>query len=196
MTDIITTFRVVENPFFMESVEGGTDTNKLEYHERGRSVYVDARQVLVRSCHDALISHHNEKGKKGIILVHRMAEPARGYLWPLGGFFDRGISSTKSLISRIKEESGLDVKEDSLVVLGHSRGMWKTTPNKNTEKKGLPLGIDDTILLYYGEGHGNLSLDGLHEKPLIVTPEMYTPEFRNSLHPYVQLGIDRAMRLI
>jgi hypothetical protein len=196
MNEFLKIHRVVIDPFFIESVEPGIDTFKLEYHKRGEAVYADGRQVLVRSCHDALISYPNENGNRGIILIRRKGEPARGYLWPFGGFFDRGISSTKSLVSRVKSESGIDVDEDSLIILGHIRAMWKTTPNKEAEIKGLPLGIDDTGVLYYGVGHGELNLDKFHEKPLIIIPEMYTPDFRNTLHPYVQFGMDRAIRLL
>jgi hypothetical protein len=195
MSNTIKTYKSVKEPFFMESVESGTDTSKLEYHGRGESVYSDGRQVLVRSCHDALVSYNGEKGE-GILLIRRKGEPARGYLWPLGGFFGRGVSSEKSLVSRIKHESGLDVDEDSLTVLGHIRAMWNTTPNKEAEEKGLPLGIDDTGVLYFGEGHGKLNLNRLHENPLIVTPKMYTDSFRETLHPYVQLGMDRAIEII
>ena len=87
MTDKITEFKAVENPFFMESIEEGTDLETLRYRGRGEAVYADGRQVLVRSCHDALVSCDNDYGRMGILLVRRNAEPARGYLWSLGGFF-------------------------------------------------------------------------------------------------------------
>lgn len=196
MEDKIINYRSVQDPFFIESVEKGTDLEKLRYRGRGEDVYADGRQVLVRSCHDALISIPDDKGDKGILLIERQGDPARGYLWPLGGFFDRGVLSSDSLVSRIKNESGLDVDKKSLVVLGHIRAIWNTTPNKKAEEKGLPLGIDDTGVLYYGDGYGELKLDFLHKNPLIVTSEMYTLEFKNKLHPYVKLGMDRAIKLL
>ena len=188
-------FNSIDKPFFMESIEEGTDLEKLRYHGRGEAVYADGRQVLVRSCHDFLISYQQNE-EKGIILIKRKSEPANGYLWPLGGFYDRGVVSLDSIASRLKGESKLDVDPESLLVLGHIRTMWKTTPNKEAETKKLPLGIDDTGVLWYGNGKGKIVLNKLHEMPLIITPNMYTEEFRNSLHPYVQFGMDRAIKLI
>jgi len=196
MKDLITIYKSVREPFFMESIEWGADLEKLAYNRRGESVYADGRQVLVRSCHDALVACRNDHDKKGILLIRRDAEPARGYLWCLGGGFDRGVSSYKSLASRIKAESGLNADESSFLVLGHIRAMWNTTPNKEAEIKNLPLGIDDTGLLFFVEGYGKLNLDKLHDRPRIITPKMYTPEFREELHPYIQMGMDRAISLI
>jgi len=196
MSDLVRTYRAVEDPFFMESVEDGIDLEKLRYRGRGEAVYADGRQVLVRSCHDALVACNNQEGQKGILLVRRIAEPAMGYLWSLGGFFDRGVPTNSSLATRIRGESGLDVDESSFLVLGHIRAMWSTTPNKEAATKMLPLGIDDTGLLFYCEGHGDLDLDKLHDRPQVVTPDIYTRDFRNQLHPYIQEGMDRAIRLI
>ena len=190
-------YRAVSSPFFMEATQEGTDLEKLRYRGRGESVYSDGRQVLVRSCHDALVSCDNERGERGILLVRRNAEPALGYLWSLGGFFDRGVPTDTSLSSRIKVESGLDIDESSFLVLGHVRAMWNTTPNKDAEAKGLPLGIDDTGLLFYVRGSGKLNLDKLHDRPRIVTPEEYNAtNIRETLHPYVMFGMDRAIPLL
>ena len=59
MKDSKKSYKSAVNPFFMESVENGTDTSRLEYPGRGEEIYFDARQVLVRTCHDALVSHPN-----------------------------------------------------------------------------------------------------------------------------------------
>ena len=193
MTDKVTMYKSVSEPFFMESAEEGLDLNTLRYRGRGESVYSDGRQVLVRSCHDALVSCHNHGGERGVLLVRRDADPARGYLWSLGGFFDRGVPTNESLASRIKGESGFDVDENSFNVLGHVRAMWATTPNKEAVAKGLPLGIDDTGLLFYVErSGGELNLDRLHDRPLIVTPQIYESEVRTKLHPYIMEGMDRV----
>jgi hypothetical protein len=183
------------DPFFIESIEPKTDLPSLQYHGRGEPVYANGRQVMVRACHDGLISCLGEKGR-GIVLVMRDAEPARGYLWALGGFYNRGVETSESFVSRIQQESGLTVEPKSLRVLGHGRFMWNTTPHKMAKELGLPLGIDDTGMLFYGEGNGELKLDFLHKNPVIVTPEMYTLSFRDSLHPYIQLGMDRVIPLI
>lgn len=196
MKDSKKSYKSAVNPFFMESVENGTDTSRLEYPGRGEEIYFDARQVLVRTCHDALVSHPNERGEKGILLIRRKAQPAQGYLWPLGGFVNRGVSLEDSFYSRIKEESGLEIDKESLTCLGFARMMWKNTPHKNPGAKKLPQGIDDAALLFYCEGNGKISLDKLHEMPTIVTPEMYQKSFREKLHPYVRMGMDRAIKLI
>ena len=137
MSDSIRMHRAVTDPFFMESIEDGTDLETLRYMGRGEAVYVDGRQVLVRSCHDALVTCDSREGQKGILLVKRIAEPAMNYLWSLGGFFDRGVPTNISLASRIKGESGLDVDESSFLVLGHVRAIWNTTPNNQAKEKGL-----------------------------------------------------------
>src|SRR3972149_11616380 len=136
MENLIKRFKSIENPFFIEAIESETDIENLKYKGRGEPIYADGRQVLVRSCHDALVGYNG-----GILLVIRNAEPAKGYLWSLGGFFDRGVPTETSLISRVKEESGLDLDVESFKILGHMRAMWKNTPNKEAAEKGLPLGI-------------------------------------------------------
>lgn len=195
MADKVKVYRAVPDAFFMESVEENTDLSRLRYHGRGEAVYGRGRQVMSRSCHDGLISCMGENGR-GIVLIRRKGEPARGYLWSLGGYYDRGVITEESFASRIKAESGLDVDPNSLRVLGHIRAMWKTTPYTAYKEEGLPEGTDDTGVLFYGLGEGKINLDKLHDTPLIVTPEMYTPSFRESLHPYIRMGMDRAIQLI
>ena len=196
MVDLVKKYKCVGNPFIMESIDDGTDSSKLEYHGRGESVYAEGRQVLVRSCNDALVAYEPKDGERGIILIRRKAEPAKGYLWPLGGEIARGIPISNSLASRVKIESGLDVDEESIVFLGQSRAMWGKTPHPNPEGKNLPLGIDDACTLFYCEGRGNLNLDELHESPLIVIPEMYASGLGEKLHEYVKMGMDRAIPLL
>jgi ADP-ribose pyrophosphatase YjhB (NUDIX family) len=237
----IKNYRAVPDPFFIESVEEGTNQDELRYLGRGEKKYGIGRQLLVRSCHDALVSCNDGEGRRGILLVKRDAEPAQNYLWSLGGFFDRGVSSERSLSSRIKNESGLEVDEGSYVILGHIRAMWNTSPYQKTtvsrgiselmarsnlslkdlmtlakrqglvgeiesmtlealanlvQERDLPGGIDDTGILFYARGHGKLNLDKLHNAPRIITPREYTSELRNSLHPYIREGMDRAIKLV
>jgi len=189
-------FKNIEKPFFMESIEGGADLEKIKYKKTGEAIYADGRQVLVRGCHDALIACDNQEGRRGILLIRRDAEPAKGYLWCLGGGLGKGEPMDNRLASIIKSESGLDVDEDSYVILGYSRAIWKTTPHKKAEAKRFPLGTDDVMLLFYVEGHGKINLDRLHSKPLIVTPAMYNEELRAQLHPYIQMGMDRAIKFL
>ena len=134
------TLRVHPNYFKGESIEPGTDLDELRYLGRGEKRYGISRQLISRNCHDALVAYDNNgQSEKGILLIRRNAEPAKGYLWPLGGFFDRGVpisgnpNGLGSLASRIKGESGLDIDLDTLVGLGDVRFLWKTTPYKPTD---------------------------------------------------------------
>ncbi|MCR4323977.1 MAG: hypothetical protein NUV37_03350 [Nanoarchaeota archaeon] len=179
---------------FFEYIEPGTDTQKLEYPGRGEPVYMNGRQVMVRNCHDILVACKNKEGKKGILLIERKEEPANGKLWVIGGGYSKGVSTKDSIITKVHEECGLNLNEESIVLVGLARMMWKTTPNKNINN--LPEGVDDSIFLFYGEGEGELKLNSLHKKPVIVTKEMYTPEFRSTLHPYIQKAIDKAIPML
>jgi len=251
MEEITQTFKVHTRYFKTESVEPGTDVESLRYLGRGERLYGVGRQLMNRGCDDALVAYTPEEGEKGILLITRMAKPAEGYLWPLGGFIDRGVLKIQdsnsdrlsSLATRVKDESGLDLDMKTLVALGDARLLWNTTPYKPLEnvsqgvydciinqsfaetnlrdafealqtagvdasdmtvqyfvdlvqERDLPQGIDDTTNLFYVEGSGRLELDFQHKDPLIVTPKMYTEEFREQLHSYVRLGMDRAMYLI
>lgn len=235
--------RTVENPFSIECIEEGTDLEKLRYHGRGERRYGIGRQLLSRTCHDALVDY-DDGDIRGIVLIRRDAEPARGYLWCLGGFYDKGLEGPNSLSDRVKRESGLDVDASTMIKLGDARMIWKTTPYKFVEvkkeirdtfsdidplkitlqeiirlaqekgfirdlstmnlqsiadlvqEKGLPEGIDDFGNLFYARATGELKLDFLHKDPMIITPEMYTSEFKETLHPYILFGMDRAIKLL
>jgi len=184
------------NLVFKDYAELGVYTSKLIYHGRGEPVYADGRQVMVRTCNDFLIScHDNNNGKRGILLTTRKQEPAMGEPWPFGGELLRGFTTPKSIAEKIKSESGLKINLKSIELLVIGNFMWKETPNKNAKEKGLPLGIHDFGLLFYVEGYGKLALDKFSEKPLIVTPKMYVPSFRENLHDYVRIGMDQAILL-
>jgi hypothetical protein len=177
----------------LDLVEPGTDLSKVKYSKRGDPIYADGRQVMVRTCHDALVGYDAGEGE-GILLIRRKAEPAYGYLWPLGGGIERGVPMNLSLARKVRAESGLEISDP--VLLNTARMVWNTTPHKTAEEQGLPLGIDDFGLLFFARGTGEITLDKLHEMPTIVTPEMYNEELRNSLHPYVKVGMDLAIPLL
>ena len=122
-------FRTVQNPFSIECIEEGTDLKTLVYSGRGERRYGIGRQLTNRGCDDALIGYDDGNGK-GILLITRNAEPAKGYLWPLGGFTDRGVRKRESLASRIEKESGLTIDTETMIKLGDGRMIWNTTPYK------------------------------------------------------------------
>ncbi len=239
----VETFKTIMNPFSIECVEEGTDLESLRYLGRGERRYGIGRQLFDRGCDDALVGYDDGNGK-GILLIRRNAEPAKGYLWPLGGFTDRGVRKKDSLASRIENESGLKIDKETIIKIGEGRMIWKTTPyqpvkvtpkirdmisNSETSKKSvqevlallqsegiygdvskmdiqsfadlvqerdLPSGIDDFGNLFYAEATGNLKLDFLHKNPVVVTPKKYNYEFMSTLHPYVKLGMDRAIKFL
>lgn len=94
--------------------------------------------------------------------------------------------------NKVKLESDLSISNPVLLTV--ERFMFKAPKNYNT--KNIPLGTDDVGILYYCGGKGELKLDNSHKSTLIVTSEMYTREFREKLHPYVQIGIDLSFPLL
>ena len=125
-SDKIKIFKLVSNPFSIECTEEGVDLTKLRYLGRGEQRYGIGRQLVNRGCDDALVDYDSENGK-GILLIERKAKPAEGYLWPLGGFTNRGVPKKSSLASRVKSESGLEIDESTMIKLGDSRFFWNTT---------------------------------------------------------------------
>ena len=108
-----------------------------------------------------------------------------------------GVPTNESLASRIGGERGLEMDEGSFIVLGYIGTMWTTTSNKEAATKKPPLEIGNTGLLFYVEiSCGELNLKKLHDRPLIITPEMDIFDFRNSLHPYIAFGMERAVKII
>lgn len=176
---------------FTEFGADEVDSRALEYHGRGERVYAEGRQVLTRACHDAYVSYPNENGEKGIILVRRKSEPAKGYLWGFGGGINRGVPLFESLANKVKEESNLDI--DNPILIGVDRYLWDYTQNSVSVDGSLPKGADDLALIFYCEGLGELKLNDLHETPVIVTPEMYTPEFSRTLYPSVRKNLEAAL---
>lgn len=171
-----------------EYIEEGTNLQNIKYFGKGEEVYQNGRQVLVRACHDVLIKY-----KEGILLITRDNEPAKGYLWAIGGGIRRGVSTEKSLAELVKGECGLEIS--NLKLLDWARMIWNTTPNQNIKQKNLPEGIDDLAALYYCESKGNLKLDKLHKDPIIVTKEKYS-DIRDSLHDYIKSGMDKAIKFL
>lgn len=246
MEEKVTRFRVHPRFFVEDSEEAGVDTTKLRYGGRGEKRYGIGRQLVDRGCHD-LMTGYRGNDARGLLLVERGAEPAKGYTWPFGGFINRGVpivinGEVGSLASRVIEESNLVIDTESIVALGWRRFLWPTTPYAPVEvpsgmrelayqndlskmsvndlltraherridtskisvqsfadmvnERDLPGGIDDTGLLFYAEARGNVTLDSLHTKFKVVTPEMYTDDFRAGLHSYVRNGMDMSMELL
>ena len=156
--------------------------------------YYLSRACLTRACVDGLISCLNEEGKRGILLVTRKGNPAKGKLWPVGGGLPRGIvGPRKALTSIALRECNQNLTD--FVYLGGVDFGWATTP-KIMDKGGK--GIRDLGLIYYAQGGGELRFKNLDNDPLIVTPEMWDKKDGKlgNLHRYVSSNIEKAMVLL
>ena len=157
-------------------------------------IYSIARAALVRTCADGLVTCLNEKKERGILLITRQGDPAKGQLWSIGGGIPRGIVGPReALNANAQRECGLKLSDH--VYLGAMDFAWATTP---FEVEAVSKGIRDTGLMYYAHGTGNLRFGDLDNEPLIVTPEMW--EHRqgklNALHPYIDKNLEKAMTLL
>lgn len=132
MGNEVTYFEVVKDPFSMETIEDGADLEAIGYFATGERRYGVGRQLHNRGCDDALVGF-GEGDSRGIPLVERDAEPARGYLWCLGGNTKRGVRKKRSLSERVQKESGLIIDPNSLVKLGDVRAIWATTNYRSVE---------------------------------------------------------------
>ncbi len=159
------------------------DINNLKGHFIPREEYGYIHENTIRSCHDVFIEYEG-----GILFVKRKDFPVKGIPWVLGGGIQRGIYVINSLKNKVREECNLqleDIKE-----LGSARTFFETDPF------GHSKGTDTINFVYFARGRGRLELNKDHYDPFIVSPEKYTEEFRQSLHPYVRDFMDIAIKLI
>ena len=144
--------------------------------------YVEAHRHLPILCHDAFIEYCG-----GILLVNRDNAPAKDILWGVGGRIERGMSVEESLGKKVREEVNLELSD--ITFLDLPRAYWETDPFSHGR------GTDNLILVHFGHGHGSVELDDLHKSHVIVRPWDYTPDFRNSLHPYVMDFMDMIFEM-
>ena len=180
-------------------VEGGqsVDLSKLRAGEVPDQTYNSARRTLVRGCYD-LFLQVERPNERGILLVTRDNDPAKGQLWCLGGGIKRGgqglwnpedpsRNTEDSLHNIAKRESKLDIQGD-MEYLGCARIYWQTNPATGN-------GVDEIGHCFFGRADGQIALDSLHRDPQIITPRKYEA-IRGSLHPYIQTFMDRAIPLV
>lgn len=136
-------------------------------------VYRQTHAGTVIACHDIFIHYQG-----GILLVRRKTYPAVDILWPIGGRVARGLSAEQSIRQKVKQECNLELSE--VRVIGHARTFFATDPF------GHGKGTDSLNIVLEAQGHGDLRLDNHHERPEIIRPEDYTPEFQAQVHPYVR----------
>jgi len=145
--------------------------------------YKLAHENLVIPCHDVFINYNG-----GILLVNRDNFPAKDELWSIGGRVMRGLSTEDSLRNKTKEECSLEL--DEINFLGLCRTYFTTDPF------GHGHGADTLNLIYYAKGKGEVNLDDLHSQPRIITSEIYTPKFRDQLHPYIRDHMDIVINFL
>jgi len=156
------------------------DMSKLQVGRAPIEIYREAHRIMLYGCRDVMLEYEG-----GLLLVKRDNEPARGVLWQIGGKADKGMISEDSLRDKVREECGLDII-DKPIYLGEARTSFQTDPF------GHGNGTDTTNERYFAKARGTLRLDELHETPIIIKPEDYTPEFRGGLEKYARDFMDRA----
>ncbi len=165
------------NDMPMEGTLGNITSSQIP-----REDYVKTHEGMILLCHDAFIGYD-----KGILLVTRKREPAKDYIWSLGGRVSRGVPLEQSLKDKIKLESGLVLKE--LTFLGEERTIFDNDPF------GHGRGTDTFNLAYFARAEGDLVLDGDHRNPRIVKKSDYE-ELATALHPYVRRFLKSSLELI
>jgi len=159
------------------------DRRSLESPWMKPEEYEAAHLGLPILCHDILIMYNG-----GLLFVHRNVFPFKDILWPIGGRVLRGVGMVDSLRKKVKEECGLELK--NITELDLCRVFAKTDPF------GHGKGTDTPAMRYFGEGFGELKLNDLHQKPVIVRPEDLSIEFKERLHPYVRDFVNLCVPLI
>jgi len=160
------------------------DISKLETERMPQEDYKKAHESLVIATHDVIINYRG-----GILLVFRNNPPVKGILFPVGGRIEKGISIEESLKKKVKEECNLNLVGE-IKPLGIVRTFFLTDPF------GHCKGTDTFGLIFFARGEGELKIDNLHSRTVIIKPQDYTEEFRKSLHPYVRDYMDMAIQMI
>jgi ADP-ribose pyrophosphatase YjhB (NUDIX family) len=165
------------------------DLSKLEGSRMSVEGYAEAQANLIIACHDVYIEIADPDRGKGILLVRRKQEPAKGSLWPVGGRMLKGISPEDSLRRKVKEECGLELEK--IEEIGNT---VRAAFNISSFDHGK--GYDAIVVNYFARGLGKIKLNELHGDPTIITPLEYTAKFRERLHPYVRDFMDLAMERV
>ena len=168
------------------SIENGKqiDLSKLQVTKLiPKEDYTKAHENLVLTMHDVAINVDNK-----ILLVQRDNVPIKGEFCVIGGRITKGLPIEQSLKNKVKEECGLNIT--NIQPFGYARTSFQTDPF------GHGKGTDTVNLMFYAEGTGNLKLDSLHSKPLLISKKEFETEWKPKLHPYVQEILDKAFKVM
>ncbi len=149
--------------------------------------YITTVISIPRPSHDLfpLIEYEN---KKGILLIKRKIEPAKGMIWCLGGKHERGYFIRDSLTELIKNECNLNIY-DLFCLSGEPQDIfWEE------DSFGHGKGTHDSCIPYFARAEGKLKLDKLHSTPLIITQE-YFSKIKDDLHWYIRENTEKALNL-
>ena len=166
--------------FFSKEEDFSFLNSNLKQKYAPQDIYSKFHQYLPIVCHDVMINYCN-----GLLLVLRDNLPAKGLFFPIGGRVLRGFPIIDSLKIKVKQECGLNLIDSKLI--GVSRNFYASDPF------GHGNGTDTFSIMFYAKGKGKLKLDNLHKGHLIVTKEMYTKKFKNSLDIWVRFFMDKTI---
>ena len=161
--------------------------------------YYGARTALIRGgCVDGYINLLNENDEPGIFLITRNGEPAKGFLWPIGGAKPRNIVDDKEGLKNVaRRELGENLKLEDIVFIGGVNAGWGTTPYE-VDYGGK--GLHDQGNAYYAKGIGKFQLTNLEKNPSIITKNMWISRnndpILSNLHCYVEENVIKAMALL
>lgn len=149
--------------------------------------YIISVTSIPRPCHDlfALVEYQD---KKGILLIKRKQEPAKGLIWCLGGGQKRGYILRESLVNRIKKECNLDIYDLTCLSEEPEDLFW------DKDAFGHGKGVHDICIPFFAIGKGELKLDINHEKPLIVSYKSFLG-IKENFHWYIQKYTEKALNL-
>ncbi len=164
-----------------------TNLEKFRIENVPTDQYIQAITAIPRPSHDLfpLVETYN---KKGILLIERKNEPAKGMIWPIGGRQQRGYYLRDSLINLVKEECGLKIYDISCLCGEPEDLFWEK------DSFGHGKGVHDVCVPYFARTRGNLKLDLNHENPLIITPKEFS-NIKDDLHWYVQKYTEKALKI-
>ena len=157
--------------------------------KKGRhSNYVEKiiRNAVVRNCID-YFAITKDNGKKGSMLIERLQEPAKGYIWPEGGAQLSGFKVKEGLGKLVYDGTGLTATK-IIKISGTYDFFWEKGPSGQ--------GVHDKGTAYLVWTEGTIDQQKLKKAkargPFIITPENY-PKIRDHLHTWTRAGTDRAM---
>ena len=112
-------------------------------------LYKQVIDVIPILCVDIMLK--NEEGD--YLLIERAREPLKGYWWVIGGRVLKGENLKLAAIRKIKEETGISVREVKLV------GYYEDTNETNRFCQAVPQHSVSVVFSAYFDGNQDIKLD-------------------------------------